>query len=68
MAFKLYADRDYLYGEYVVKKRKCADIALENGVTEMTIYNWCKEHGLLKIRGKGRTLGTRIIKKEGSHY
>lgn len=68
MGFKLYADRDYLYTEYVVKKRKCADIAKDNSVTEMTIYNWCKEHDLLKYRGKGRNLGSRIIKSGRTRY
>lgn len=63
MAVKVYADRDYLYQEYVMRKRNCADIAQEHGVTEMTIYNWCKEHDLLRYRGKGRNLGSRVIRK-----
>ena len=63
MPYKIYADRDYLYREYVTKRRNCKDIADEFGVTEMTIYNWCKTHDLLKYRGKGRNLGTRVIKR-----
>lgn len=63
MAFKIYTDYDYLYREYVTKKRNCADIAKEHGVTEMTVYNWCKQHDLLKYRGKGRNLGTRVVRK-----
>lgn len=62
MVFKIYADRDYLYDQYVKRRRSCKDIAEEHGVTEMTVYNWCKEHDLLRYRGKGRTLGSRIIK------
>jgi len=63
MALKVYTDYDYLYQEYVTKKRNCADIAKENGTTEMTIYNWCKKYDLLKYRGKGRTLGKRVFKR-----
>jgi transposase len=63
MAFKIYTDYDYLYSEYVKKKRSCKEIADEHGVTEMTVYNWCQRHDLLKYRGKGRRLGSRTISK-----
>jgi len=63
--YKPYTDPDWLHTEYVRKKRNCADIAEECGTTEMTIYNWCKEFGLLKLRGKGRNLGPQKIIKRG---
>lgn len=63
MGFKMYEDRDYLYQEYVVRKRKAKEIADDHGVTEMTIYNHLKKNDLLKFRGKGRTLGKRVIRK-----
>lgn len=59
---KLYQDRDYLYSEYVIKRKSAKDIGKECGVTEMSIYNWLKKFDLLKFRGKGRTLGQRIVK------
>lgn len=62
MTFKLYDDYDYLYDQYVKRKKSCKQIADENGVTEMTIYNHCKKHDLLKYRGKGRNLGSRVIR------
>lgn len=62
-SYKLYADRDYLYKEYVQRRRTAKDIANEHGVTEMTVYNWLKTHDLLKFRGKGRNLGNRVIRK-----
>lgn len=61
MGFKLYRDRDFLYEQYVQKRRNAADIAADFGVTEMTIYNNLKEHDLLKYRGKGRNLGKRSV-------
>lgn len=63
MGYKLYADKDYLYKEYVLKRRNLKDIAEEFSVTEMTVYNWAKQHDLLKFRGKGRNLGARTIVK-----
>lgn len=61
MAPKLYTDRDFLYDQYVTKRRNCKDIAGDFGITEMTVYNWCRYHDLLKYRGKGRNLGQRTI-------
>lgn len=63
MAYKLYTDRDYLYEQYVKLKRTCKQIADDNNVSEMSVYNWCKRHDLLKYRGKGRNLGARVIKR-----
>lgn len=63
MKLKVYADRDYLHNEYVKKRRNAKDIAEEHGCTEMTIYNHLKKHDLLRLRGKGRRLGARTIKK-----
>lgn len=63
MAFKPYADYDWLYREYVTKKRNAKDIGDELGVTEMTIYNHCKKFGFLKLRGKGRSLGSRTVRR-----
>ena len=64
MPFKVYQDYDWLYREYVTKKRNAKDIAEEVGVTEMTIYNHCKKFGLLKLRGKGRNLGSRTVRRQ----
>lgn len=54
--FKRYKSEVYLYQEYVKKRRTAKDIAEDNGVTEMTIWNWLKKFDLLKYRGKGRKL------------
>jgi len=59
---KIYQDRDYLYNEYVLKKKTAAQIGKDCGVTEMSIYNWLKKYDLLKFKGKGRSLGPRVVK------
>lgn len=61
--FKLYEDPDYLYDEYVKKRKTAAQIGKENDCTEMTIYNHLKKNDLLKYKGKGRTLGRRVVKR-----
>lgn len=63
MTFKIYEDKSYLYEKYVLKRMTAKEIADENGVTEMTIYNHLKKNDLLKYKGKGRNLGKRVIKK-----
>ena len=62
MGYKLYQDKEYLYEEYVKRRRNAKDIAEEHGVTEMTIYNQLKKHDLLRLRGKGRVLGKRVVR------
>lgn len=61
--FKIYDDPDWLYKEYVTKRRSAKDMGEEQGVTEMTIWNHLKKHDILKFRGKGRNLGQRVIRK-----
>lgn len=61
---KLYQDYDYLYQEYVIRKRNAKDIGEELDVTEMTVYNWLKKFDLLKLRGKGRKLGSRTVRRD----
>lgn len=60
---KIYQDYDYLRNEYVMKKRSAKDIAEDNSVTEMTIWNYLKKFDLLKLRGKGRSLGKRTVRR-----
>lgn len=63
MPFKLYEDIDWLRQEYVIKKRTAKQIAEVCSVTEMTIYNWLLKFDLLKLRGKGRKLGGRTVRR-----
>lgn len=65
MTYKEYDDYDYLYEEYVTRRRMAKDIAEEHNVTEMTIWNHLKKYDLLKFRGKGRRLGSRKIVRGG---
>jgi transposase len=61
---KIYEDRDWLFEQYVKQGRTAKDIADDVGVTEMTIYNWLKKFDLLRYKGKGRSLGRRVIKRD----
>jgi predicted transcriptional regulator len=61
---KLYHDPDYLKQEYVMQRKTAKEIADENGVTEMTIWNQLKKYDLLKFRGKGRKLAPRRIVRD----
>lgn len=61
---KIYQDRDWLYREYVIKKKNAKEIAEIAGVTEMSIYNWLKKFDLLRYKGKGRNLGKRTVKRD----
>lgn len=45
---KLYKSKAYLYRRFVVQKKSMQEIADENGVTLMTIYNNLKALGLIK--------------------
>lgn len=54
--YKLYKDPDYLYAEYVKKRRTAKEIADDNNVTEVTIWNHLRDNDLLKYKGKGRNL------------
>jgi DNA-binding CsgD family transcriptional regulator len=63
--WKEYADYDYLYDEYVKNRKSVKEIAEENEVSEMTIWNHLNRHGLLKLRGKGRRLGSRKVIRRG---
>lgn len=60
---KPYANYDVLYDLYVKKRKSAKDIGEEFGVTEMTVWNHLKKFDLLKFRGKGRTLGSRNVRR-----
>ncbi len=48
MPTKLYKSQAYLYRRFVVQKKTMEEIAAENGVTMMTIYNHLKKAGYVK--------------------
>lgn len=43
---KLFWDREWLYAEYVTKKRPANEIATEFGVTESAILFWLEKHSI----------------------
>ena len=45
---KLYTSKQYMYKRYVVERKSMQDIADENGVTLMTIFNWLVKFGYVK--------------------
>jgi predicted transcriptional regulator len=45
---KLYQSQRWLTRQYVALKKKPEEIADEQGVTKMTIYNYLRKFGLLK--------------------
>ena len=45
---KSFWDKDWLYNEYVVKKRSSGDIAKDFAVTDASILFWLNKHGIKK--------------------
>lgn len=45
---KLYTSKQYLTKRILVDKMSLDDIAAENGVSMMTIFNWAVKFGLVK--------------------
>ena len=45
---KLYTSRQYLTKRILVDKKSLDEIAEENGVSMMTIFNWAVKFGLVK--------------------
>ena len=45
---KLYKSKDWLYRRYVVQKKTVTEIAMECGVSAMTIQRHLQEFGLIK--------------------
>ena len=45
---KLYTSKQYMYRRYVTQGKSMQEIADENGVTLMTIFNWLVKFGLVK--------------------
>jgi len=41
-----YMDKEYLEEEYLKKGRSCGSLALECGVSRMTISRWLRLHGI----------------------
>lgn len=45
---KLYTSKQYMHRRYVVQRMSMEDIAKENDVTLMTIFNWLVKFGYVK--------------------
>lgn len=45
---KLYTSKQYMHRRYVIQKWSMQEIADENGVTLMTIFNWLVKFGYVK--------------------
>jgi hypothetical protein len=45
---KLYTSKQYLYKRIIVDKKSLDEIARENDVSMMTIFNWAVKFGLVK--------------------
>jgi DNA-binding MurR/RpiR family transcriptional regulator len=45
---KLYQSKVWLSRQFIVKKKKPKQIAAEQGVSEMTIYRYLRQFGLIK--------------------
>lgn len=45
---KLYKNKAWLFRQYHTLKKTAAEIAEEQGVTEMTITRWLDEFGLIR--------------------
>jgi len=54
-------DRDWLYTEYVVRRRALPDLAAEKGMSTMNMSRWAKAHGI-PLRGRGGPSHTANIK------
>ena len=46
MMGKVYQEYDWLYEQYVTKDRTMADIALECGISAMSINKWLNKHSI----------------------
>ena len=42
----MHRDKDWLYEQYIIKKRSTTDIAKEVGVSHKTISRWARKHGI----------------------
>lgn len=45
---KLYTSKQYMHRRYVVQKWSMEEIAKENDVTMMTIFNWLVKFGFVR--------------------
>lgn len=52
----LYRNKDWLYNEYINKKRSAPNIAKECGIHERTLRRWIDKFGLIDIKRQAKNI------------